>query len=134
MPPPWCSFRKHTDPHTPALPLEFKAMKLTKPTPRNTRHSLQCRHLLPAVVLSSLFLLTACTDSSTSLTEAYTETTDTSELIDTGHSTNAVLDADFETPDWTVETHSKDVDPNFNEVFDDMQVKRLQEVQPQEQL
>ncbi len=32
---------------------------------------------------------------------------------------------DSETPDWTDETHSKNVDPNFAEVFDDDQVKRL---------
>lgn len=34
-------------------------------------------------------------------------------------------DAGFQTPDWTAATHSKSVDPNFTEVFDDNQVKRL---------
>lgn len=34
-------------------------------------------------------------------------------------------DADFVASDWTDETHSKDVDPNFDKVFDDTQVKRL---------
>ncbi len=34
-------------------------------------------------------------------------------------------DTDFETTDWTEETHSKDGEPNFEEVFDDTQVKRL---------
>jgi spore coat protein H len=34
-------------------------------------------------------------------------------------------DADFEPIDWTAATHSKDVDPNFDEVFDNTQVKRL---------
>jgi hypothetical protein len=32
---------------------------------------------------------------------------------------------DFEPTDWTTETHSKDADPNFYEVFDDNAVKRL---------
>ena len=34
-------------------------------------------------------------------------------------------DADFEATDWTDETHSKNVDPNFAEVFDDTMVKRF---------
>jgi len=36
-----------------------------------------------------------------------------------------VDDADFEATDWTTETHSKDADPNFDEVFQDNAVKRL---------
>ncbi|MGY5453487.1 CotH kinase family protein [Agarivorans sp. MS3-6] len=34
-------------------------------------------------------------------------------------------DTDFEATDWTEDSHSKNVDPNFSEVFDDSQVKRL---------
>lgn len=34
-------------------------------------------------------------------------------------------DTDFEATDWTTETHSKDADPNFDEIFDDNAVKRL---------
>jgi len=34
-------------------------------------------------------------------------------------------DSVFETTDWTEETHSKDAEPNFNEVFDNSAVKRL---------
>ena len=34
-------------------------------------------------------------------------------------------DTDFETTDWTTETHTKDVDPNYVEVFDDNSIKRL---------
>ncbi|MEM5564464.1 CotH kinase family protein [Psychroserpens sp. AS72] len=36
-----------------------------------------------------------------------------------------ILDTDFEATDWTSETHSKDADPNFDEVFEDNAVKRL---------
>ena len=36
-----------------------------------------------------------------------------------------VDDTDFEATDWTTETHSKDADPNFDEVFKDNTVKRL---------
>ncbi|WP_298534722.1 CotH kinase family protein [uncultured Algibacter sp.] len=39
---------------------------------------------------------------------------------------DAVIDdTDFEAIDWTTETHTKDVDPNFDEVFEDNTVKRL---------
>ena len=34
-------------------------------------------------------------------------------------------DTDFETPDWTDATHAKGADPDFDEVFDDSVVKRL---------
>ncbi|OBX24441.1 spore coat protein [Bizionia sp. APA-3] len=34
-------------------------------------------------------------------------------------------DSDFEATDWTSDTHSKDADPNFVEVFEDNTVKRL---------
>ena len=36
-----------------------------------------------------------------------------------------VDDTDFDPIDWTTETHSKDADPNFDEVFDDTTVKRF---------
>ncbi|MGB5463153.1 MAG: CotH kinase family protein, partial [Aureibaculum sp.] len=36
-----------------------------------------------------------------------------------------VDDTDFEATDWTTETHSKDGDPNFDEVFEDNAVKRI---------
>ena len=34
-------------------------------------------------------------------------------------------DSVFETTDWTTETHSKDAEPNFTEVFEDNSIKRL---------
>jgi hypothetical protein len=43
---------------------------------------------------------------------------------DSGISDN-IDDTDFVTTDWTIETHSKDVDPNYSEVFNDMAIKRL---------
>jgi spore coat protein H len=36
-----------------------------------------------------------------------------------------VTDADFEAADWTEATHSNEVDPNYDEVFDDTMVKRF---------
>ncbi len=36
-----------------------------------------------------------------------------------------VDDTEFVATDWTTETHTKDVDPNFDEVFEDNTVKRL---------
>lgn len=39
--------------------------------------------------------------------------------------TTEIEDADFEATDWTTETHSNDAEPNFDEVFPDNEVKRL---------
>ncbi len=36
-----------------------------------------------------------------------------------------IEDTGFVATDWTTETHSKDAEPNFDEVFDDTQVKRF---------
>ncbi|WP_246124546.1 hypothetical protein [Bizionia gelidisalsuginis] len=38
---------------------------------------------------------------------------------------DAVDDSDFEATDWTTQTHSKAGDPDFDEVFEDNAVKRL---------
>ena len=40
-------------------------------------------------------------------------------------STVSLTDTDFDATDWTDETHSKNVDPNYAEVFSDTEVKRL---------
>lgn len=64
-----------------------------------------------AFVLSVSFItITSCSneDDSATVSEA--------EIVD---------DSDFEATDWTTATHSNDADPNFDEVFDDTAVKRL---------
>ena len=53
----------------------------------------------------------SCSDDETAVTEE--------EII------VVVDDTDFVATDWTTETHTKDVDPNFNEVFEDEAVKRI---------
>ncbi|MDO7170666.1 CotH kinase family protein [Mariniflexile sp. AS56] len=42
-----------------------------------------------------------------------------------GNTEVVIDDLDFAPTDWTSETHSKDTDPNFDEVFDDTAVKRF---------
>ena len=42
-----------------------------------------------------------------------------------GEVVGEVDDTDFEATDWTTESHSKGANPNFNEVFEDNAVKRL---------
>ncbi|RPA31637.1 CotH kinase family protein [Shewanella frigidimarina] len=76
-----------------------------------------------ALTLSSLLLLTACGGSDSDSTTDVVETATSTDTTDT--STTEVTDADFEATDWTDETHSKNVDPNFDEVFSDTEVKRL---------
>ncbi|MFT6935382.1 MAG: spore coat protein H [Maribacter sp.] len=72
--------------------------------------------LLSAAILS----VTSCSDDNQIITitedETDDETKDEAETLD---------DTDFVASDWTMETHSKDTDPNFDEVFEDNAVKRL---------
>ncbi|MDP5230741.1 MAG: CotH kinase family protein [Cellulophaga sp.] len=65
-------------------------------------------------VASSLFI--SCSDDLTT-TEIAEEEVEEVEV--------EINDLDFTATDWTTETHSNDADPNFTEVFDDTQVKRL---------
>jgi len=67
-----------------------------------------------------LLLVFACSDDSSSVTD---------NTID--ESSNEVTyvedysDSTFEVTDWTTETHSKSADPNYDEVFEDDAVKRI---------
>ena len=67
------------------------------------------------------------TTLATSVISEVTASSDTvtSALSVVASSTATYADTDFEATDWTEATHSKNVDPNFDEVFDDSQVKRL---------
>jgi spore coat protein CotH len=71
---------------------------------------------MPLILVTIAFSLGACAADSdltgpTDEEPAGTETTTT--------------DTDFSTPDWTTATHSKSADPDFDEVFADNTVKRL---------
>lgn len=65
---------------------------------------------LALVFNTVLFSFSSCSDDN----EAAVNTEE--EVVD---------DSNFEATDWTAETHSKDANPNFDEVFDDTAVKRL---------
>lgn len=65
--------------------------------------------IVALIVSASILIFNACSDNDATLPAE-------EEVID---------DTDFEATDWTSETHSKDADPNFNEVFEDNTVKRL---------
>ena len=66
------------------------------------------------MLILSMILSAGCSDEimDTAIEPTETET----EITD---------DTDFDPTDWTAETHSKSADPNFEEIFDDSQVKRL---------
>lgn len=78
-------------------------------------------------LISSVLLLAGCggDGSSDDSTAAADTDTSTESSTDTSTDSSTVTDADFEAADWSESTHSKGVDPNFDEVFDDTQVKRL---------
>ncbi len=67
------------------------------------------KKLLLSIILLSLFMACSEVDSITP-----------EEIIEEDYS-----DADFEPTDWGVETHSNDADPDFEEVFEDNAVKRI---------
>lgn len=62
------------------------------------------------LLLLALVVLVACSNDNDSIT-----TTDEITISDT----------EFEAADWSAETHSNDADPNFDKVFEDNTVKRL---------
>lgn len=63
--------------------------------------------------IAILAVLSACSDSGASSSVAVTP------------EIPALSDEDFEATDWAEATHSNDVDPNYDEVFDDTLVKRF---------
>jgi hypothetical protein len=70
-------------------------------------------NLLFVALIFSLSIMTfsACSDD-----DAITSEEENEEEID---------DTDFEATDWTEATHSKDADPDFDKVFEDNALKRL---------
>lgn len=71
--------------------------------------------LLSVFILAS-YLFASCSDDTLDVEKDSTEDLNTEVEI---------LDPDFDPTDWTDETHSKNADPNFTEVFDNTVVKRL---------
>lgn len=94
-------------------------------------HSNLARVLFAVVVFGTATLtFTSCSDddeiAATTEEEAVDPTdeeTDDEETVETYTETYA--DTDFEATDWTTETHTKDADPDFDEIFEDNTVKRL---------
>lgn len=76
--------------------------------------------LLLLLILSSTLLLTGCGGSDDQTTE-----TEVSEPEISPTPEEEYADSDFEATDWTDDSHSKNTDANFSEVFSDNEVKRL---------
>ncbi|MFT5914606.1 MAG: spore coat protein H [Bacteroidia bacterium] len=64
-----------------------------------------------SILLMVLGLFSACSDDAPTIEDVVDDT--------------ALVDTVFEVTDWTTGTHSKSADPNFDEVFEDNTVKRL---------
>ena len=71
-------------------------------------------HFIKSILLFSLLTLISCSDGNLSSGSNDTEIT----IVEYD-------DTDFEPTDWTEATHSNDVDPNYDEVFEDNTVKRI---------
>ncbi len=72
--------------------------------------------LKASIFIMSVVFFIACSNDDSTDDVVSEDATDDLVVID---------DADFEATDWTITTHSKDADPNFDEVFEDNEVKRL---------
>lgn len=88
---------------------------------------LTTKNLLFIVPFCAFLTLSGCGSSDSqevTLEEVIEEVIDEVVVNDDSDSVE-VTDADFEATDWTDATHSKSADPDFDEVFNDGQVKRL---------
>lgn len=83
-----------------------------------TYSSAMFRNLFLIAALISMLLASGCGSGGTADGDTSVDTV-------TDEVTAADADANFVPTDWTDATHSKDADPDFAEVFDDTQVKRL---------
>lgn len=81
------------------------------------------RKFILAAIVGCLSLAVGCSDTTSNSSANATGATDSTEGSDTTGS--EVSDSDFDVTQWTDATHSKDAEPNFDEVFDDSQVKRF---------
>lgn len=74
-------------------------------------------------------MLSGCDDTATididEITSVITDDSGSTDGSGTTDDVTTIDDADFEATDWTDATHSKSADPDFDEVFDSTQVKRL---------
>lgn len=73
------------------------------------------------ILLLATISFTSCSEDDGTISteeETYEDTEEEEE-------NTTVDDPDFEPTDWTTETHSNDVDPNFEEVYEDLTIKRL---------
>lgn len=84
--------------------------------------SQKLKQLLLLTTLSLSFIISGCGSDNTE-TKIVEEETVIEEPSD--NDSNEITDTDFETTDWTDATHSKSADPDFDEVFDNTQVKRF---------
>ncbi len=74
--------------------------------------------LFVALIFSaSILTFNSCSDDDDDTTEEVAEEEEEEEVV--------IDDTDFEATDWTDATHSKSADPNFDEVFEDNAVKRI---------
>ncbi|MDO6737442.1 CotH kinase family protein [Wenyingzhuangia sp. 2_MG-2023] len=76
---------------------------------------------LPVVIVLNIavvmaFVFTACSTEEVVVEETVDETVEEEVVIE---------ETDFDPTDWTTATHSKDADPNFDEIFPDDEVQRI---------
>ena len=81
--------------------------------------------LLLVLAIHFTFIISCSDDDVAEIADGNSETTEEIDGINDEVYVEAYADTDFETTDWTDETHSKSADPNYDEVFEDEAVKRI---------
>jgi hypothetical protein len=89
------------------------------------------QQITPLLLLFGTMLIIACSSEKELIEEEQDLFDDDIEVVDDGDNTTS-NDTNFTPIDWTSATHSKDAEPNFNEVFSNTEVKRLDIVITQE--
>ena len=79
---------------------------------------------LARMIAFSLFIAMFVSCSNDDVADDSTEETNEEETTDDTDTVD-IDDTDFVATDWTTETHTKDADPNFDTVFEDNTIKRL---------
>lgn len=77
------------------------------------------------ISLLAATMLIGCGGGSGSSSTDSNESNVTTTVTESTSYTETYSDSNFTTTDWTEDTHTKNVDPNFDEVFVDTEVKRL---------
>ena len=87
------------------------------------KNNQKLKQFLLLTTLSLSFIISGCGSDGDSDTEIVEE--EAAIEVPSDNTSDEITDTDFQITDWTDATHSKGADPDFDEVFDNTQIKRF---------